>query len=682
MARALANPVPTSAPRQGVDGRTTLAKARAPLVTDGRIGDFFIDTVAKKLYGPKGAGGWPDNGLIKGDRGWLPVLAAKNDGARRVHQVVDWAGGEGAKPATGSYVGATGLVSAIGDAVDVRGPQGPEMLISSLTAASGAASYDTLLPVAEEGGDNRQRAVQGIVGAGGHLPFKTVSDAAAADLLPTVKVVTILDATDADGGPGHIRVRVDAEPVDGPKHRSADRYLSTGVTDSANGGWWALDTKSIAAGSLVPVPVDADAGKELIAVGLRAYISVPPRRIKLTEFGATGEVNPTVDTAAWAAALARIDADGAGKIIELPTCKPGPTGGTYLGSSLQLTNAARNKTSIVGSGFAGPQSSTYSGGSRVVTNISSGFPIVLGSSLAPYTHFSLHEFTIDNQGSPASGANILVNNAAQVDIYVEHWRGYHGVQIENAGGQAICRLNASTYYYLTGRSMVFGLAQPYFANGVYVDGGGSYSCQSAALFMRASGVYISKHESYQATDVAWDFSATGIGVQGVWLTDVLADSGASHGYIFRGTGPMAEINMTAAQAGSNNGAGIATEASTLLNGLYVNGGLFVNNLLDLDLYGGKNLNVKGLQAWYAATATARLNPTMTGGVVIEGCQMGHGGWFQAGGLPSRTPYCALIATGADNYFVTGNTMRGATVSAVADGNAASATRVSTGNRIY
>ena len=60
-----------------------------------------------------------------GDDGWAPILAIVTDGARRVQQVVDWAGGTGTKPATGDFVGPTGLVSDIALAVDIRGPEGP-----------------------------------------------------------------------------------------------------------------------------------------------------------------------------------------------------------------------------------------------------------------------------------------------------------------------------------------------------------------------------------------------------------------------------------------------------------------------------------------------------------------------------------------------------------------------------
>lgn len=62
--------------------------------------------------------------LLAGPRGWTPELAVVNDGARRVLQVIDWFDGEGTKPATGEYVGSTGMVTDIALAVDIRGTQG------------------------------------------------------------------------------------------------------------------------------------------------------------------------------------------------------------------------------------------------------------------------------------------------------------------------------------------------------------------------------------------------------------------------------------------------------------------------------------------------------------------------------------------------------------------------------
>ena len=78
-----------------------------------------------------------DFDLPRGEKGWAPVLNVVTDGARRVLQVDDWTGGEGTKPATGDYIGATGLVSDIALAVDIRGEQGP----------SGTGSLDNLSDV-------------------------------------------------------------------------------------------------------------------------------------------------------------------------------------------------------------------------------------------------------------------------------------------------------------------------------------------------------------------------------------------------------------------------------------------------------------------------------------------------------------------------------------------------------
>lgn len=63
-------------------------------------------------------------GIPDGADGWTPHLAVVADGARRVLQIADWAGGEGDKPATGGYVGPTGLVADVAQAIDIRGAPG------------------------------------------------------------------------------------------------------------------------------------------------------------------------------------------------------------------------------------------------------------------------------------------------------------------------------------------------------------------------------------------------------------------------------------------------------------------------------------------------------------------------------------------------------------------------------
>lgn len=80
---------------------------------------------ATGAVGPTGPQGGPGNPGADGDNGWSPILAVVSDGTRRVLQVVDWTGGEGTKPTGGLYIGASGLVSNVADAVSVRGEVGP-----------------------------------------------------------------------------------------------------------------------------------------------------------------------------------------------------------------------------------------------------------------------------------------------------------------------------------------------------------------------------------------------------------------------------------------------------------------------------------------------------------------------------------------------------------------------------
>ena len=61
----------------------------------------------------------------QGPQGWSPSLSIVADSERRVVRVTDWIGGEGTKPTITGYLGATGIVSNIANAVDVRGSTGP-----------------------------------------------------------------------------------------------------------------------------------------------------------------------------------------------------------------------------------------------------------------------------------------------------------------------------------------------------------------------------------------------------------------------------------------------------------------------------------------------------------------------------------------------------------------------------
>lgn len=107
------------------------------------------DTGLQGIQGPKGDTGSQGVQGLAGLHGWTPQFAVVTDGARRVQQVVDWFGGTGSKPATGEYVGATGLVADIAQAVDIRGPAGAG---TGSVNPSGTIAADDLAAFADASG--------------------------------------------------------------------------------------------------------------------------------------------------------------------------------------------------------------------------------------------------------------------------------------------------------------------------------------------------------------------------------------------------------------------------------------------------------------------------------------------------------------------------------------------------
>ena len=99
---------------------TSWIGGNGPIPATGYLGQTGV--VASKddalnIRGGTGGGGDP------GASAWTPVYALIVDGSRRVLQITSWTGGSGDAPATG-YLGATGVVADIADAVDIRGAAG------------------------------------------------------------------------------------------------------------------------------------------------------------------------------------------------------------------------------------------------------------------------------------------------------------------------------------------------------------------------------------------------------------------------------------------------------------------------------------------------------------------------------------------------------------------------------
>ncbi len=124
----------------GADGRTVLSGA-APVDGVGAPGDFYIDTTASLLYGPKGATAWPPTGVsLVG-----PAGATGATGATGAQGPVGPTGAQGLLGATGA-TGAAGVDGATGPtgpagATGAAGPQGLQG-IQGPTGPQGATGAD------------------------------------------------------------------------------------------------------------------------------------------------------------------------------------------------------------------------------------------------------------------------------------------------------------------------------------------------------------------------------------------------------------------------------------------------------------------------------------------------------------------------------------------------------------
>lgn len=117
-----------------------------------------------------------------GSNGWSPIFSLVSDGERRVYRVSDWAGGSGTKPATGQYVGATGLVSNIAQATDLRG-------------TSGGGGWAPVMAAVVDGDRIVQQIVDWVGGSG-------TKPAVGQFIGPSGLVTAIADATDIRGQAG------------------------------------------------------------------------------------------------------------------------------------------------------------------------------------------------------------------------------------------------------------------------------------------------------------------------------------------------------------------------------------------------------------------------------------------------------------------------------------------------
>lgn len=164
--------------------------------------------------------------FAQGYDGWSPVFAIVTNGAARVLQLVSYVGGEGTAPTTyiNYYVGASGMVAAIGSAVDIRGPSGAgtgDMLYSNNLAsmASAATSFTNIKQAATD-------TSTGVVELATDAETQTGTD--------TSRAITAANLTAKEASVANVRAG------------TADRILTTDIVNSAMAEVTLTDAATIA----------------------------------------------------------------------------------------------------------------------------------------------------------------------------------------------------------------------------------------------------------------------------------------------------------------------------------------------------------------------------------------------------------------------------------------------------
>lgn len=191
--------------RLGVGTWTDLIALSALMGTDGR--EIELQKSATHIqWRYVGGTGWTDvvpladitPAPVPGPAAWTQEEAVVPDGERRVKQIVDWFGGDGAKPPVGQYLSATGWVATAAEAEDVRGAGGSgsgdmqgSQNLAELTDVGAARTKLDVYSKAE--GDTALGAKADLVG--GKIPVAQIPAVAITDTFPVASQAAMLALT-------------------------------------------------------------------------------------------------------------------------------------------------------------------------------------------------------------------------------------------------------------------------------------------------------------------------------------------------------------------------------------------------------------------------------------------------------------------------------------------------------
>ncbi len=377
--------------------------------------------------------------------------------------------------------------------------------------------------------------------------------------------------------------------------------------------------------------------------------------VSVRDFGAVGD-DVTDDKAAIQAAIDAVSTAGGG-VVHLPA------GNYKIFSGLSFSGS---DVSIVGDGW---------GATKLICTFASGDILALGDGTANPNNCTISDLTITSTVPKTSGAAIVMRNA--YNCKAERFRiddnMYDGLVIDGGAGQFINHIDR--FVINSGRRGIVLSRDGTLPQDVFISNGVVANCTDAGLYMRhCSGIYFTYVDFLTCNKGITSFPALGERVVAIFMSGVIADSTASHGWEITTNGGLVGewilTNCWASSCGSvSSDAGMRIdEGSGTIDGISVsNASITWGQGYGVLLGPSENVYFSNPRIHCNSRAGSVDGFAVLSGVSkwgILGGAIGLGGIFTT----NNQRYGIFINTGSsDNFSIIGVNLTGNTTGSLSDG---------------
>jgi hypothetical protein len=217
-----------------------LSGSGAPTGAIGNIGDLYIDTTGKLLFGPKTVGGWPTGiDLSQGPPGATGPASTVTGPTGAVSTTPGPTGATGSQGAASTVTGPTGAASTVAGPTGSTGSTGAASTVTGPQGATGST-----------GSTGATGAASNVTGPAGQFPFAATG--------PTAPSLTLAGSVWLDDSTGKYFVRYDGNWIEIGVQGERGPTGSVGATGpSVTGATGSLGPASTVTGPTGPVGANA-----------------------------------------------------------------------------------------------------------------------------------------------------------------------------------------------------------------------------------------------------------------------------------------------------------------------------------------------------------------------------------------------------------------------------------------